>query len=265
MNTKEKNEEHFHNAWAASADIEKIDVMETFESCTSPENQFILKELGDLKGKIILDLGTGLGEAAIFFALKGATVFALDISGDMLRTTRKLASRYRVSVDAVKSPSSPIPLGSESIDIVYCANLLHHVDIETTLQEANRVLKPGGMFVSYDPIKYNPIINIYRRIANKVRTVDEKPLGRRELNLVRNYFPKTRYTTFWFATLLIFIKFFLFDRVDPNKERYWKKIVTDHQQLRNLYLPLKKTDDILLAIFPFLKWYCWNLVIAAEK
>ncbi len=127
------------------------------------------------------------------------------------------------------------------------------------------MLKPEGVFVSYDPIAYNPIINVYRRIATRVRTSDEKPLTVRDLNRVKYYFSEVRYTAFWLTTLLIFVKFYFIDRIDPNQERYWKRIVTEHKNLEHIFRPLKKIDNTLLMLFPFLKWYCWNLVIISKK
>ena len=45
--------------------------------------------------------------------------------------------------------------------------------------------------------------------------------------LFREHFAEVRYECFWFFTLLIFMRFYLVEGVDPNKERYWKKIITD--------------------------------------
>ena len=66
-------------------------------------------------------------------------------------------------------------------------------------------------------------------------------------------------------TLLIFIKYYLIDRIDPNKERYWKKILVDHKKLEKLYSFLEKIDRVLIKCFPFLKRFCWNIVIIAIK
>jgi ubiquinone/menaquinone biosynthesis C-methylase UbiE len=139
------------------------------------------------------------------------------------------------------------------------------VNIESTLKEIQRVLKPGGTFVSWDPLAHNPVINIYRRLAFRVRTEDEHPLAMSDLKLFKKYFSSVEAQMTWFFTLWIFIKFFLIDGINPNKVRYWKKILADHKELEKTYLFLEKLDKIFLQIFPFMKRYCWNVTVIAKK
>jgi ubiquinone/menaquinone biosynthesis C-methylase UbiE len=263
--SKFKKEEKFHDGWAHSMDLNELMVDESFEACTSPENKYILKKLGNLHGKKVLELGCGAGEASVYFAKKGAIATATDISGGMLVVVKKLAKIHNVSVRTVKCRSDKIPFPDASFDIVYAANLLHHVKHESTLKESYRILKKGGIFVSYDPLAHNPLINIYRRIATKVRTEDETPLKIKDLRGFRKIFSKVEYNTFWFFTLWIFIRFYLIEKVDPNEERYWKKILVEHKRLKKTYDRLEKLDRVLFKILPFMKRYCWNIVVIARK
>ena len=59
-----------------------------------------------------------------------------------------------------------------------------------------RALKPGGMFFSYDPLAYNPLINVYRRMATAVRTPDESPLRISDIKLARKYFSRVQHREF---------------------------------------------------------------------
>ncbi|MGL5509727.1 MAG: SAM-dependent methyltransferase, partial [Microcoleaceae cyanobacterium] len=61
-------EQKFHDQWAATIDVEGIQVRDYFEACTAPENRYILKQLGDVRGKKLLDLGCGAGENSVYFA-----------------------------------------------------------------------------------------------------------------------------------------------------------------------------------------------------
>ena len=166
-NTKFKKEEKFHDEWANSIDLNSLMVDESFEACTSPENKFILKKVKSLKGKKILELGCGAGEASVYFAKKGAIVTATDISQGMLDVVQKLAKKHHVKLTTKQCTSDKLDFPDGSFDIVYAANLMHHVEHEPTLKESHRVLKKGGLFISYDPLAHNPLINIYRRIATR--------------------------------------------------------------------------------------------------
>jgi ubiquinone/menaquinone biosynthesis C-methylase UbiE len=259
-------EREFHNKWASQVDVDKVALEDFFEACTAPENRIILNYLGDLRGKKILDLGCGLGESSVYFAIKGAEVTACDISEGMLEVASKLAEKRKVKINTLQAYSDNlVNIKNEYFDIVYAGNLLHHVDIEKTIKEVFRVLKWGGRFVSWDPLAHNPLINIYRKIATEVRTEDEHPLSMKDLKIFKKYFKKVCYETTWFLTLWIFLKFYLIERVNPNKERYWKKIISEHKRLEKTYLFLEKLDKKILRIFPFLKRYCWNIVVMCEK
>jgi ubiquinone/menaquinone biosynthesis C-methylase UbiE len=258
-------EEHFHDQWADSINVDDVIVDEFFEASTSPENRIIIEKLGDLKGRKILELGCGAGEGSVYFAKKGAEVTSVDISKGMLEVVQKVAAKHNVTLTTKQSYSDNIDFPNDTFDIVYAANLLHHVDIVSTLKEVSRVLKKGGLFVSWDPVAHNPAINIYRRMATEVRTEDEHPIEMKQLKLFSKYFSSVETEATWLFTLLIFAKFYFIDKVHPNEERYWKKILTEHRKLEKTFSKLEKIDKFFLKMFPFLKRYCWNIVIIAKK
>lgn len=269
LTKKTKNnefEEVFHDKWAAMEDPEKINVTMVNEACTAPEMRHIIKSLGSLKGKTILDLGCGLGEASVYFALKGAKVTALDLSPGMLKLTAKLAkiNNIKLKTHLASAENFNMPL-NKKFDIIYAGNCLHHSNISQTLNKIIIHLKKGGIFVSWDPLQYNPIINIYRKIATKVRTVDEHPLTCKDIQLIKSKFKKVNTKYFWFFTLIIFILMFLFQKKNPNEERYWKTIIYESNKWKLLYYPLELLDFLLMFLFPPLRLLCWNVVILAKK
>ena len=77
-NNTAQRETEFHDAWANNTSIESVLVRECFEAPTAMENQFILSQMGELKGKRLLDVGSGLGESSVYFALQGARVTVSD-------------------------------------------------------------------------------------------------------------------------------------------------------------------------------------------
>ncbi len=258
-------EEAFHDQWADSIDLEEIDVEAYFEACTVPENRYLLSKMDDLRGKTVLELGCGSGEASIYFAKRGAKCTATDISGGMLEVVKKLALKHDVKVSTRKSASFPLGFPDNHFDFVYAANVLHHVDLIPSLEEIHRVLKPGGKLISWDPLDHNPVINVYRRMAGEVRTEDEHPIKMKEIRVFEHRFDHVEYKTFWLTTLWIFLRFYLIERVNPNQERYWKKIIKEHQRLDRLYTRLERVDKKILKWVPFLKRYCWNIAIVSTK
>ncbi|MBP6507571.1 MAG: class I SAM-dependent methyltransferase [Opitutaceae bacterium] len=257
-------EEIFHDEWAASTDVTKINVRQMNEACTAPEMRYIKQALGDLKGRSLLDVGCGLGEAAVYFALLGAEVTASDISPGMCDAARRLAEHNGVKIKTHVSASEDLGFPADTkFDVIYTGNTLHHVDIAATMPLLLKHLKPDGMFVSWDPVAYNPAINYYRRHAMAVRTEDEHPLRLKDIKAVRAHFRESHTRWFWLTTLAIFLIMKFIQRRDPNKERYWKKVVEEADHWAGLYRPLELLDKVLLLL-PFLRPLCWNVVIVGR-
>lgn len=100
-------------------------------------------------GSSLLDLGSGLGGYSREFAVRGARVFAVDLTPP--RSKGPGLHRIRASAAAV-------PLPDASVDLVFCASLIEHVPHpEEILAEIERCLKPGGTaYVSFPPY-YSPM------------------------------------------------------------------------------------------------------------
>src|ERR1017187_5123279 len=85
-----RQEADFHDEWARSIPLEHIAVREAFESPAAMENRFILGKRGPLKGLKLLDVGAGLGESSVYFAMQGAEVTATDLSPAMVECAVRL-------------------------------------------------------------------------------------------------------------------------------------------------------------------------------
>jgi SAM-dependent methyltransferase len=261
----QNREAAFHDAWANNTRLEDVLVRECFEAPTALENQFILARMGDLRGKKLLDIGAGLGESSIYFALRGAQVTAIDISPMMIEKVVTLGKQYGVEVEGRVSDGEELNVPSNQYDVIYLANTIHHLQNRSALfEQMLRALKPGGFFFSYDPIAYNPAINVYRRMATGVRTPDESPLKIADLKLARKYFSNVGHREFWLSTLVLFIKYYLKDRVHPNSDRYWKRILRETPETLTWWAPLNALDRLLTRI-PGLRWLAWNVVMWGQK
>jgi 2-polyprenyl-3-methyl-5-hydroxy-6-metoxy-1,4-benzoquinol methylase len=156
-----QRERTFHDAWAGGTPIEDVLVRESFEAPTALENRFILRRMGDLRGKRLLDIGAGLGESSVYFALQGAQVTMTDISPGMVQSGRRLARKFRVEVEAVVSGAEDLCVPPQTYDFVYIANTIHHVqDRNALFQKIHSALKPGGRFFFKDTLEFNPPQNL---------------------------------------------------------------------------------------------------------
>lgn len=259
-------EEKFHDKWASSTDVKDLNVNENF-SLAAQENREALKIFGDLNGKRILDLGCGFGETAVFWALKGATVEATDISLKSIAIALILAKNHKVSQKChfKQMAAESLNYPDNYFDFVFGNGVLHHLDLQKSIKEVHRVLKSKGKAVFIEPLAYNPVIEVYRKIADDVRTPTEKPLKFSDIAKMRGLFSKVKHKEFQFFTLAIFIWFFLVSRVSPNKERYWKKILKLKGFQKSFLSFLIVMDNILLKFISSLRYLCWNTVIVLEK
>jgi ubiquinone/menaquinone biosynthesis C-methylase UbiE len=104
----------------------------------------------------ILDAGCGIGLLGRLYPQLG--LIGLDASMPLLR---QATTGYRLRAEG---SAEALPFRSQSFDIVFALNMLHHViNPENAVREFARVLKPGGALVALDPRKVLPV-----EIAKKV-------------------------------------------------------------------------------------------------
>jgi len=112
-----------------------------------------LRLLGDVKGKRVLDLGCGEGQASITLARQGAHAIALDASARQLARGRQRAEAEEVRVEWHRSDLADLAfLRADSIDLAFSSHALAEVeDLDRVFRQVHRVLRPGGAFVfSYE-------------------------------------------------------------------------------------------------------------------
>lgn len=264
-NKRFEREREFHNQWARSLNWDELLVRENFEACTAIENQYALRELGDLRGKRILDLGCGAGETSVYFALCGAEVFACDVGDIFLQLAKRLADKFGVKLRLAQVDANFLPCRDDYFDFVYGNGILHHVNLLPAAREIKRVLKRGGKAVFIEPLPYNPVIHVYRALAKDVRTKDEKPLKFGELNQIKPFFSSFHHREFWLFSLLVFLHFFLIRGWHPSKVRYWKKVIEVADSYHGLFGALQALDRFVLRYIPFANYLCWNTALVVMK
>jgi len=100
----------------------------------------------------VLDVGCGGGILSEEFAKLGCRVTGIDPSAPSLDAARQHAARENLTIEYRQASGESIPFDASSFDVVICCDVLEHVaDLEKTIREVARVLKPSGMFC-YDTI-----------------------------------------------------------------------------------------------------------------
>lgn len=98
-------------------------------------------QLGDIKGKKILDFGSGEGITANYYA-KDNEVVAVEPWEEILQNRWQDYDYVQLQGDI----SAVAEMQENSFDMVFCHNVLEYIDDkEQVVKELVRVLKPGGM------------------------------------------------------------------------------------------------------------------------
>lgn len=100
----------------------------------------------ELAGRLVLDLGCGMGGLSTALALEGATVRPVDFNRHYCHITRLRGMRYGLDLAPINAAGEALPFPDAHFDIVMCVDVLEHVrDPEALLAEIGRCLKPGGL------------------------------------------------------------------------------------------------------------------------
>jgi len=101
----------------------------------------------DIRGKLVLDAGCGVGGLTRSLVARGARVVALDIGAQLATTTR---NRYRCQ--AVIGTLTALGIRSDMFDAVLSSEAIEHTpDPLASVLELYRVLKPRGHLVVSTP------------------------------------------------------------------------------------------------------------------
>jgi ubiquinone/menaquinone biosynthesis C-methylase UbiE len=137
----------------------------------------IVRALGDLKGKSVLDVGCGAGN--LLEKLNAARRVGIDLS-DTLVQRAKEKLRHDPSTEILKGDAEAMPFLPQTFDAAVCSEVIEHVlNPKAVLQEIHRVLKPNGQLVLTFPNEElsNRTKKIIKRLGIKKWIVGRYPMS----------------------------------------------------------------------------------------
>ena len=123
----------------------------------------------DLAGKLVLDVGCGMGRFAEVATRWGAYVVGVDLSLAEEAAAENLKDRNAVFFQA---DVFHLPFAPGSFDYIYSIGVLHHTpNCEKAFKSLPRLLKPGGRIAIWLYSRYNnwyKMSDIYRKVTRRM-------------------------------------------------------------------------------------------------
>jgi len=136
---------------------------------------------------LVVDLGSGTGLSTFIWAERAKAVLGIEPNDDMLQVAHKklraLLSSAPVSFQQGQASQTGLPAGCA--DIVTCSQSFHWMEPVGTLAEIARILRPGGVFATYD-YQWPPTVDWRAEIAYNT-FIDHAWALKEQRGIVQNY------------------------------------------------------------------------------
>jgi 2-polyprenyl-3-methyl-5-hydroxy-6-metoxy-1,4-benzoquinol methylase len=111
-------------------------------------NPVLLRMLGDIRGRRVLDAGCGHGYLSRMLAERGASVVGVEPTDTMFGYAQDEERERPVGITYVQADLATLPDLGEPFDVVVCSMVLAAIpDWKPAMSACVRALRPGGLFV----------------------------------------------------------------------------------------------------------------------
>lgn len=239
-----ENEKAFHNESFSTGLRSKIDSY--YEIFVGIRAEFRRRVAEAIRGENALELGCGPSTFSPEFAALAAHIKGIDISEEAVRQSEERAKAAGLSnVDFQVMNAEELQIPDASLALIFGSGIIHHLDLEAFFAEAKRVLQPQGRILFMEPLGHNPLINAYRNRTPGMRTPDEHPLLKKDLNNLAQHFSNLniKYYYFWSLFAIPFRRFWVF---------------------KPMLSLLDGMDQLMFKMLPFSRTWAWYALIDAS-
>lgn len=131
---------------------ELVSVIDELPLWSAPFGLELLNKIDYKKNITALDIGFGLGFPLLEVAMRlggSSKVYGIDPWKAAIERTKIKALNYGIrNIELIEGVAEQIPLQDNSVDLIFSNNGINNVkDIQQTIRECSRIIKPGGQFV----------------------------------------------------------------------------------------------------------------------
>ena len=233
-----------------SYDVE-TELLLWWEDFYLPVFEYVLPKMGDLRGKRVLELGTGTGGTATLLAKKGASVIGIDLLPFRLDEAKDRVKHHNVSDSVYFSlmDATQLAFPDNTFDFVISKSVLVFTEHPLTAKECYRVLKPDGKAIFVENMQHHPAVKLYRKFFLKY-SQELHYFSLSDIEAITVEFDGMEHREFHLLSL---------------GALFWQKVISIPIFYRWTLQTLKFVDRYLLRLFPFLKRICWITAMICNK
>jgi Methylase involved in ubiquinone/menaquinone biosynthesis len=126
-----------------------------------------------MSGMKVLEIGCGTGFFTKEIIKKSVQLIAIDISPELIEVARKTI--LDSNVEFIIENAYQMSFDDQTFNAVIGSSVLHHLNVDSALNEIYRVLIPGGYIAFTEPNMMNPQIALQKNIPALKKALGDSP------------------------------------------------------------------------------------------